>query len=144
MIEKELSSSPERTTRSRLRVTESEIHLVNLPKVRMHPVHKTSYPFFLFSLKPRLRPQLFIFKNQIADVCVVDGSTLLHAVNNIWTDNSGHAFDLTAGGHVVAEGNAFYNVKTPLLKVQKRVRFPSLATFNLHGFKVAKLKNLKS
>ncbi|KAH7419721.1 pectin lyase fold/virulence factor [Cadophora sp. MPI-SDFR-AT-0126] len=41
--------------------------------------------------------------------------TLLHAVNNYWYANSGHAFDIGSGVSVVAEGNAFYDVKTPLL-----------------------------
>jgi len=43
------------------------------------------------------------------------GNTLLHAVNNYWYANSGHAFDIAAGGQVVAEGNVFQNVVTPLL-----------------------------
>ncbi|KAG4414242.1 hypothetical protein IFR04_012614 [Cadophora malorum] len=42
-------------------------------------------------------------------------STLFHAVNNYWYANSGHAFDIGSGVNVVAEGNSFYNVKTPLL-----------------------------
>ncbi|KAJ4408966.1 hypothetical protein N0V91_002780 [Didymella pomorum] len=45
----------------------------------------------------------------------VGGNTLLHAVNNYWYANSGHAFDNGAGGMVVAEGNVFQNVVTPLL-----------------------------
>lgn len=40
----------------------------------------------------------------------VGGNTLLHAVNNYWYANSGHAFDNGAGGMVVAEGNVFQNV----------------------------------
>jgi pectate lyase len=40
----------------------------------------------------------------------VGGNTLLHAVNNYWYANSGHAFDNAAGGMVVAEGNVFQNV----------------------------------
>jgi pectin lyase len=43
------------------------------------------------------------------------GNTLLHAVDNYWYANSGHAFDIAAGGQVVAEGNVFQNVITPLL-----------------------------
>jgi pectin lyase len=42
----------------------------------------------------------------------VGGNTLLHAVNNYWYANSGHAFDNGAGGMVVAEGNVFQNVVT--------------------------------
>lgn len=45
----------------------------------------------------------------------IGGNTLLHAVNNYWYSSSGHAFDNAAGGMVVAEGNVFQNVKTPLL-----------------------------
>lgn len=42
------------------------------------------------------------------------GSTLLHAVNNYWYDNSGHAFEVGDGAEVVAEGNVFQNVDTPI------------------------------
>ncbi|GKT44428.1 pectin lyase [Colletotrichum spaethianum] len=41
----------------------------------------------------------------------VAGNTLLHAVNNYWLDNSGHAFEADAGAKIVAEGNVFQNVK---------------------------------
>ncbi|KAF4495114.1 pectin lyase precursor [Fusarium agapanthi] len=44
----------------------------------------------------------------------VGGNTLLHAVNNYWYDNAGHAFEIDAGGQVVAEGNIFQNVVEPL------------------------------
>ncbi|KAF5012152.1 hypothetical protein FDECE_1801 [Fusarium decemcellulare] len=44
----------------------------------------------------------------------VQGGTLLHAVNNVWEDNSGHAFELGDGGSVVAEGNVFKNVKATI------------------------------
>ncbi|KAF2018379.1 polysaccharide lyase family 1 protein [Aaosphaeria arxii CBS 175.79] len=47
----------------------------------------------------------------------IGGNTLVHAVNNYFHDNTGHAFDNGAsGGKVVAEGNVFQNVKTPLLE----------------------------
>ncbi|CZR66395.1 probable pectin lyase A [Phialocephala subalpina] len=42
----------------------------------------------------------------------VQGNTLLHAVNNYWYDSSGHAFEIGAGGFVVAEGNVFQNIPT--------------------------------
>ncbi|KAH7364725.1 pectin lyase fold/virulence factor [Rhexocercosporidium sp. MPI-PUGE-AT-0058] len=45
----------------------------------------------------------------------ITSGTLLHAANNYWYANSGHAFDIGSGAKVVAEGNSFYNVKTPLL-----------------------------
>jgi len=45
----------------------------------------------------------------------VGGNSLVHAVNNYWYANSGHAFDNAAGGKVLAEGNVFQNVVTPLL-----------------------------
>lgn len=46
----------------------------------------------------------------------IGGKTVLHAVNNMFYANSGHAFDLgSSGSHVVAEGNVFQNVNTPLL-----------------------------
>lgn len=44
------------------------------------------------------------------------GNTLLHAVNNYWYAVSGHAFDIGSGSMVVAEGNVFQNVVTPLLE----------------------------
>ncbi|QSZ28838.1 hypothetical protein DSL72_003343 [Monilinia vaccinii-corymbosi] len=40
----------------------------------------------------------------------VQGNTLLHAVNNYWYDNGGHAFEIGAGGNVLAEGNVFQNI----------------------------------
>ncbi|KAK2623966.1 hypothetical protein QTJ16_006600 [Diplocarpon rosae] len=42
--------------------------------------------------------------------------TLLHAVNNLWSDNPGHAFDIGPGVSIVAEGNTFENVKQPILE----------------------------
>ncbi|KAM0550214.1 hypothetical protein ACHAPJ_009062 [Fusarium lateritium] len=44
----------------------------------------------------------------------VQGNTLLHAVNNYWYDNAGHAFEIGSGGQVVAEGNIFQNVVAPI------------------------------
>lgn len=44
----------------------------------------------------------------------IGGSTFLHAVNNYWFDNPGHAFEGEAGGSVFAEGNIIQNVKTPI------------------------------
>ncbi|RDW66111.1 pectin lyase A [Coleophoma cylindrospora] len=40
----------------------------------------------------------------------VQGNTLLHAVNNYWYDNTGHAFEIGTGAYVVAEGNVFQNI----------------------------------
>jgi pectin lyase len=40
----------------------------------------------------------------------VQGNTLLHAVNNYWYSNSGHAFEIGSGGNVLAEGNVFQNI----------------------------------
>ncbi|KAF2214069.1 polysaccharide lyase family 1 protein [Cercospora zeae-maydis SCOH1-5] len=40
----------------------------------------------------------------------VDENTLLHAVNNYWSDNSGHAFEGTSS-YVLVEGSVFDNVK---------------------------------
>ncbi|KAF9252360.1 CAZyme family PL1 [Penicillium roqueforti] len=40
----------------------------------------------------------------------VQGNTLLHAVNNYWYQNSGHAFEIGSGGYVLAEGNVFQNI----------------------------------
>ena len=44
----------------------------------------------------------------------VAGNTLLHAVNNYWYANSGHAFEVDAGAMIVAEGNVFQNVVRPI------------------------------
>lgn len=41
--------------------------------------------------------------------------TILHAANNMFHENSGHAFDVGTNSNVVAEGNVFYRVKTSLL-----------------------------
>lgn len=40
----------------------------------------------------------------------VSGNTLVHAVNNYFYANSGHAFEGDSGAMVVAEGNVFQNV----------------------------------
>jgi len=45
----------------------------------------------------------------------VGGNTLLHAVNNYWYDNSEHAFEVGSGAKILAEGNVFQNVNTPVL-----------------------------
>ncbi|KAF2771034.1 putative pectate lyase [Teratosphaeria nubilosa] len=42
----------------------------------------------------------------------VGGNTLLHAVNNLWYNVDGHAFEVGSGAMIVAEGNAFQNVDT--------------------------------
>lgn len=42
----------------------------------------------------------------------VDMGTLLHAVNNYWADNAGHAFE-GEDGYVLTEGSTFDNVKAP-------------------------------
>ncbi|TVY46701.1 putative pectin lyase A [Lachnellula occidentalis] len=56
------------------------------------------------------------------------GNTLLHAVNNYFYANTGHAFDIETGAYVVAEGNVFQNVVTPLLaKVGSLFASPSTA-----------------
>ncbi|KAF4971537.1 hypothetical protein FZEAL_9821 [Fusarium zealandicum] len=44
----------------------------------------------------------------------VQGGTLLHAVNNVWEGNTGHALELGEGGSVVAEGNVFNGVKAAI------------------------------
>ncbi|KAI9928427.1 hypothetical protein ASPWEDRAFT_58732 [Aspergillus wentii DTO 134E9] len=43
----------------------------------------------------------------------VQGNTYLHAVNNYWYDNTGHAFEIGEGAYVLAEGNVFQDVTTP-------------------------------
>ncbi|KGO78201.1 Pectin lyase fold/virulence factor [Penicillium italicum] len=49
----------------------------------------------------------------------VQGNTLLHAVNNYWHQNSGHAFEIGPGAYVLAEGNVFQDIvastETPIV-----------------------------
>ncbi|EGZ22090.1 hypothetical protein PHYSODRAFT_496068 [Phytophthora sojae] len=40
-------------------------------------------------------------------------TSVVHAANNYFFDNTGHAFDVATGGYVLAEGNSFDSVKTP-------------------------------
>ncbi|CAJ0543454.1 Ff.00g037590.m01.CDS01 [Fusarium sp. VM40] len=44
----------------------------------------------------------------------VAGNTVLHAVNNYWQDNSGHAFETSDEAKIVAEGNLFQDVKAAI------------------------------
>lgn len=44
----------------------------------------------------------------------IGGNTVMHAVNNFWENNTGHAFDNGEGGHILAEGNVFSNVKVTM------------------------------
>ncbi|KAF1964757.1 pectin lyase-like protein [Bimuria novae-zelandiae CBS 107.79] len=46
----------------------------------------------------------------------VGGKTALHVVNNYWSDidPTGHAFEIDAGASILAEGNTFDGVKTPV------------------------------
>ncbi|KAG7383198.1 hypothetical protein PHYPSEUDO_003932 [Phytophthora pseudosyringae] len=44
-----------------------------------------------------------------------DQSVVVHAANNYFADNSGHAFDVAASAYVLAEGNYFDAVTTPNL-----------------------------
>ncbi|KAK6068131.1 pectin lyase [Seiridium cupressi] len=45
----------------------------------------------------------------------VGGNTLLHAVNNYWYSSSDHAFEVGSGAKILAEGNVFQNVPSPVL-----------------------------
>ncbi|KAE9292907.1 hypothetical protein PF008_g24942 [Phytophthora fragariae] len=42
-------------------------------------------------------------------------TAVVHAANNFFSENSGHAFDVATGGYVLAEGNYFASVATPNL-----------------------------
>ncbi|PYH48641.1 polysaccharide lyase family 1 protein [Aspergillus saccharolyticus JOP 1030-1] len=44
----------------------------------------------------------------------VQSNTLLHAVNNLFHNIQGHAFEIGQGGYVLAEGNVFQNVDAPV------------------------------
>lgn len=50
---------------------------------------------------------------------------LLHAVNNYWADNSGHAFEIGPGAVILAEGNMFSNVKKPIEENEGALFSPS-------------------
>lgn len=56
---------------------------------------------------------------------VAGGKTILHAVNNMFHENTGHAFDVGTNSQVVAEGNVFYRVKTSLLSPKAGKLFAS-------------------
>lgn len=58
----------------------------------------------------------------------VQGNTILHAVNNYWYDNSGHAFEIGTGGYVLAEGNVFQNVDAPVESGDEGKLFASPST----------------
>ncbi|KAJ3169353.1 hypothetical protein HDU87_000674 [Geranomyces variabilis] len=51
--------------------------------------------------------------------------TKLHAVNNLWSDVPGHAFDTHDGATVLIEGNFFKNVDTPILGHAGSVYIPA-------------------
>lgn len=56
----------------------------------------------------------------------IGGNSLVHAVNNYWYANSGHAFDVgSSNSNVLIEGNVFQNVVTPLLENKGQVFAPS-------------------
>ncbi|KAF6829251.1 pectin lyase [Colletotrichum plurivorum] len=42
----------------------------------------------------------------------VNGNSFVHAINNVWSDSTGHAFEVDEGGYVLAEGNVFTGVKS--------------------------------
>ncbi|KAI0018051.1 putative pectin lyase [Xylariomycetidae sp. FL0641] len=44
----------------------------------------------------------------------VGGNTYLHAVNNYWQSSSDHAFEVGSGSQILAEGNVFDGVPTPV------------------------------
>nr|XP_036587946.1 Pectin lyase 2 [Colletotrichum truncatum]KAF6799087.1 Pectin lyase 2 [Colletotrichum truncatum] len=55
----------------------------------------------------------------------VGGNTRLHAVNNLWSDNTNHAFEVDGNVQIVAEGNIFQNVKAPAQTPMKGKVFTS-------------------
>lgn len=76
-------------------------------------------PVFVLSLTLLLSRQLVTFKNNYITntsgrAPKVTGNTLVHVVNSYWENNSGHAFEIDAGGMVIAEGNVFSNVNEPI------------------------------
>ncbi|EKG09694.1 Pectate lyase/Amb allergen [Macrophomina phaseolina MS6] len=56
----------------------------------------------------------------------IGGTTLLHAVNNVWYANSGHAFEILAPkSNALIEGNIFQNVVRPMKASTGKVFAPS-------------------
>lgn len=53
----------------------------------------------------------------------VGGKTVLHAVNNYWgnVDPTGHAFEIDTGAYILAEGNTFDGVKTPVSELKGKL-----------------------
>ncbi|KAF2438119.1 polysaccharide lyase family 1 protein [Karstenula rhodostoma CBS 690.94] len=53
----------------------------------------------------------------------VGGKTVLHAVNNYWgnIDPTGHAFEIDSGAYILAEGNTFDGVKTPVSTLEGKL-----------------------
>ncbi|KAK7182019.1 hypothetical protein DPSP01_006250 [Paraphaeosphaeria sporulosa] len=53
----------------------------------------------------------------------VGGKTVLHAVNNYWgnIDPTGHAFEIDSGAYILAEGNTFDSVKTPVSTLEGKL-----------------------
>lgn len=47
----------------------------------------------------------------------VGANTIMHAVNNVWSDIDGHAFEPEAGATILAEGNVFDDVASPIKAV---------------------------
>jgi pectate lyase len=45
-----------------------------------------------------------------------DHESIVHAVNNMFDDNTGHCFDAGHGGHVLIERNIFRDIRAPLLQ----------------------------
>lgn len=43
-----------------------------------------------------------------------NGNIVMHAVNNYWQDNTGHAFDISEGASVLIEANVFESVAQPI------------------------------
>ncbi|KAG7378258.1 hypothetical protein PHYBOEH_000454 [Phytophthora boehmeriae] len=48
---------------------------------------------------------------------------VVHVANNYFSDNTGHAFAVSTGGYVLAEGNYFDSVKTPIEKADPNGHF---------------------
>ncbi|KAF5022681.1 hypothetical protein F66182_5229 [Fusarium sp. NRRL 66182] len=63
--------------------------------------------------------QLITFKNNYifktsGRAPKVSGNTVLHAVNNYWQGNSGHAFEVSDEAKVLVEGSLFQDVAAPI------------------------------
>lgn len=58
----------------------------------------------------------------------LESNDVWHAVSNYWTENTGHAFDVSNKAQAFIEGNVFENVKTTMQGTGGQVFAPTIST----------------